>query len=152
MCDADRQRRVLDVWTGKAGGAAAAAAKGKEKSKAGGGGNPPPGALLVVPRGSGHHSFSDVALLIEGSRLLRYLRTLMGASHPELASAEAIEMSGWAVARFLRDRWRFGGGGDGESDDQEKRRRRLPRPVSPAELDAYREFFGERAAILEAHV
>jgi hypothetical protein len=150
MCDADRQRRVLDVWTGRGGAAKTAPPAPPPPPPP----PPPPGALLVVPRGSGHHSFSDVALLVERSRLLRYLRSLMGASHPELTAAESIEMSGWTVARFLRDRWRWEeqeeeeAGGDGAG----ARRRRPPRPVSAAELDAYRAFFGERLAILEAHV
>jgi len=128
-CDGERQRRVFETWKRPAAGA--------------GGGAAAAGALLVVPRGSAHHSFSDVALLLEGSRALRKLRGLTGAPAPELGSAEAIELSGWAAARFLRQRWEEGGGGEGGVG---------PRPVRAEELEAYRAHFGDRAAILEAHV
>lgn len=135
MCGGERQRRVFEAW-----------------ARGGGSSSKGPGAILAVPRGSGHHSFSDVALLLERSWLLRGLRGLVGASQPELPSAEAIEMSGWAVARFLKDRWAAaveeeGGGGGGGNGAASR-----PRPVSARELDAYRAYFGERAAILEVKV
>jgi hypothetical protein len=146
MCGGERQRRVFEAWM-RAPSSSPAAAGGSGPAPR------PAGALLAVPRGSGHHSFSDVALLLERSRLLRGLRGLVGASHPELPSAEAIEMSGWAVARFLRDRWRRGGGGGGGEDGGAGGTPRpMPRPVSARELDAYRAYFGDRAAILEVKV